>query len=82
VNKYGDNVKKNKQAVIDFVLYMMKPDVHEITASTELPAFKSTYADAAFMAKLYKNNPMSQLRAPGGNGARPASSRPGTARST
>ncbi len=61
INKYGDNFKKNKQAVIDFVLFMMRPDVHEITASAELPAFKSTYADAAFMAKLYKTNPMSQV---------------------
>jgi ABC-type glycerol-3-phosphate transport system substrate-binding protein len=61
VNKYGDNFKKNKQAVIDFVLFMMRPDVHQITASAELPAFKSTYADAAFMAKLYKTNPMSQV---------------------
>lgn len=34
---------------------------NQITASAELPAFKSTYADAAFMAKLYKTNPMSQV---------------------
>jgi len=61
VNKYGDNFKKNKQAVIDYELYLMRPDVHEITAKDELPAYKSTYADSAFMTKLFKDNPMSAL---------------------
>jgi len=57
INKYGDNFKKNKQAVVDFVLFMMRPDVHEITAISELPAYKSTYADAAFMKKLFDTTP-------------------------
>ena len=61
INKYGLNFKKNKQAVVDFVLFMMKPEIHEITASSELPAFKSTYADTAFMNKLYQNNPLSKV---------------------
>lgn len=61
INKYGDNFKKNKQAVIDFVLFQMKPEIHQITAATELPAFKSSYADAAFMKKLEENNPLSAV---------------------
>lgn len=61
VNKYGENFKKNKKAVIDFVLFQMKPEIHQITASVELPAYKSTYADAAYMKKLNAANPVSEL---------------------
>ena len=56
VNKYGENFQKNKDAVMDFALFMLKPDVHELTAVQELPALKSVYSDAAFMAKLKTAN--------------------------
>jgi len=56
VNKYGDNFKKNKQAVIDFALFFTRPDIHKISAVLDLPALKSVYKDAAFMAEKNKAN--------------------------
>lgn len=56
VNKYGENFKKNKDAVIDFALFMMRPEIHKITAAQELPALKSLYSDTAFMKELESAN--------------------------
>lgn len=54
VNKYGDGFKKNKKAVIDFALFQMKPEIHEISAVLGAPALKSVYADSAYMAARAK----------------------------
>jgi len=61
VNKYGANVKKNKKEVVDFALFMMKPEIHKLTAVLELPALKSVYKDAAFMEQLGKANLVSSV---------------------
>ncbi len=56
VNKYGDNFKKNKKEVVDFALFMMKPEIHKITAASDLPALKSVWNDTAYMAGRIEQN--------------------------
>ena len=56
VNKYGTNYKKNKDIVIDFVKFMLRPDIHKISAVMEAPALKSLLEDEEFMRKLAEQN--------------------------
>jgi len=56
VNKYGENFQKNKKAVIDFVRFMMRPEIHTITAVLEGPALNSVLANETFMARLAEAN--------------------------
>jgi len=56
VNKYGGNYKKDKDIVIDFVKFMLRPDIQRITAVIEGPALKSLLEDAEFMKKLTEQN--------------------------
>jgi len=56
VNKYGNNYKKNKNVVIDFAKFMLRPEIQKITAVAEGPALKSLLTDKEFMKKLAKRN--------------------------
>lgn len=52
VNKYGANFQKNPDVVIDFVLFMLRPEIHKITAVLEGPALYSVMLDEEFMSQL------------------------------
>jgi ABC-type glycerol-3-phosphate transport system substrate-binding protein len=52
VNKYG----RNKDAAIDFVKFMFRPEIHKIPAAIEAPALKSVLADEEYMGKLAEHN--------------------------
>jgi len=52
VNKNGVNFKKNKDLVISFVKFMMRPEIHTITAALEGPALRSVLSNEEFMQKL------------------------------
>ncbi len=56
VNKFGANFQKNKDAVIDFVKFMMRPEIHTITAGLEGPALNSVLSNEEFMARLAEGN--------------------------
>jgi len=56
VNKHGANFKQNPDAVIDFVRFMMRPEIHAITAAIEGPALHSVLSDEAYMARLAEAN--------------------------
>ena len=56
VNKYGANFKKNKDVVIDFARFMIRPEIHKITAVMEGPALKSVLSDQKFMQELAERN--------------------------
>jgi ABC-type glycerol-3-phosphate transport system substrate-binding protein len=52
VNKYGANFMKNKDLVIDFVKFMLRPEIHAITAEIEGPALRSVLSNEQYMQKL------------------------------
>jgi len=56
VNKYGTNFKKNKDVVIDFARFMLRPEIHKIPAILEGPALKSVLTDKEYMQKLAERN--------------------------
>lgn len=57
VNKYGANFKKDKDVVIDFALYFMRPEIHKIVAVIDAPALKSVWKDTAYLEReLYPKN--------------------------
>jgi ABC-type glycerol-3-phosphate transport system substrate-binding protein len=56
VNKYGGNFKKNKQAVIDYARFQLRPEIHRITAEAEGPALTSVLDNEEFMASLAKQS--------------------------
>ena len=56
VNKYGANYRKNKDIVIDFVRFMLRPEIHKISAVLEGPALKSVLEDEDYMKKLAERN--------------------------
>ncbi|MFQ5868108.1 MAG: extracellular solute-binding protein [bacterium] len=56
VNKHGANFKKNKDVVIDFAKFMLRPEIQKITAVLEGPALKSVLGDKEYMEKLAERN--------------------------
>ncbi|MEM2002631.1 MAG: extracellular solute-binding protein [Candidatus Methanomethylicaceae archaeon] len=56
VNKYGANFKANKDEVIKFVRFMLRPDVHRLTAVYEGPALNSVLTNEEYMNELAKEN--------------------------
>ncbi|GFP35554.1 multiple sugar transport system substrate-binding protein, partial [Candidatus Hakubella thermalkaliphila] len=56
VNKYGANFQKNPDVVIDFVRFMVRPEIHKITAGIEGPALQSVLQDEEFMSQLAEKN--------------------------
>ena len=56
VNKHGANFKKTKDVVIDFARFMLRPEIHKITAGLEAPALRSVLADKEYMEKLADGN--------------------------
>lgn len=57
VNKHGKNFKKHQEDVIDFVKFMVRPEIHKITAeASEVPMLKSVLADQDYMQKLATKN--------------------------
>lgn len=56
VNKYGANFKANKDQVIQFVRFMLRPEIHRLTAVYEGPALNSVLNDENYMNELAKEN--------------------------
>lgn len=56
VNKHGENFQRTPEAVINFVRFMMRPEIHAIPAALEGPALYSVLGDEAFMAQLAEAN--------------------------
>jgi len=56
VNKYGANFQKHKEAVLDFALFMIRPDMHKITSTLDSPALRSLYTDSQFMKDFTTRN--------------------------
>jgi multiple sugar transport system substrate-binding protein len=52
VNRYGANFQKHPDVVIDFVRFMLRPEIHAIPAAIEGPALYSVLEDEALMGQL------------------------------
>lgn len=56
VNKFGDNFKKSKDAVVDYARFQLRPEIHRITAELEGPALTSVLDNQEFMNSLAKQS--------------------------
>ncbi len=56
VNKFGDNYKKNPQAIVDFLNFMMTDEIHSISAKAEGPALASIMDDPAKLDKIIQGS--------------------------